>query len=521
MDYSRRETLALGGGVAAGLLAGALVGAGVRRREGTPRPAEAQADSGDGPQRRIVGTRDEETVDVACDAVEGREVVVELVDRRTLVVGPLDDEAVRELAVEHEVDYVEPDLPVTAADGAAVSASARPDETPWGVERVNAPAAHRSGYRGEGARVAIVDSGVDPHPDVAPNLADGVAFVDCEGDCPEPWGDDAGHGTACAGVVGATGEGDAIVGVAPAATLYPVKVLDADNVGRVSLVVEGLRWAVARDCDVANLSLSGAASRAYGDAVRFASNRGTVAVASAGNVGPCEDCINPLAAHPEVVAVTATDRDDGLAPFSATGPEAELTAPGVAVPTTGPEGYVTVNGTSFSAPHVAGAAALCRGSGRTATTTRELLTGTAEPLDLEDAAQGNGLLDAGSSVVPAVRTRPPATDGRTATLQGTLPRLEADRADVWFSFRWRPRRRWRETPLRRLTAAGEFETTVRLWRGLTYFVRAHARFPGGTRIVGQRVRFRLPVRGRTDARSRRPDRSGGTDGVDRAALRRR
>ena len=495
MDYSRRETLALGGGVAAGLLTGGLIGAGSRRGD---ERVDADAEE---PMQRIVGTRDEETVEAACDAVVGEEDVVDLGDRRTLVVGPIDPEEARELAAREAVDYVEPDLPVTAADAAVAEAAAQPVGTPWGVDRVRAPAAHEAGYRAGEARVAVVDSGVSRHPDVAPNLGDGAAFVDCESECDDAWGDDAGHGTACAGIVGATGRGDGIVGVAPAATVHPVKVLDANNAGRVSRVVEGLRWAVSRGCHVANLSLSGPASRAYDDAVRFADTYGTVVVVSAGNVGPCENCINPLAAHPGAVAVTATNRADELASFSATGPQTELTAPGVGITTTGLDGYVTINGTSFSAPHVSGAAALCRAAGRSAATTRELLTGTAEPLALEATAQGSGLVDARSSVVPAVRTRRPDVDGREVTFGGSLPRLDGEYADVWFSFQWRPRVRWQETRARRISDTGEFSATVRLLRGLTYYVRAHARFPDGTRVTGERVRFRLPIRGRAG----RPD----------------
>lgn len=498
MDFSRRETLALGGGVAAGLLTGGLLGVGARRGGGGP----VYGDGGE-PMQRVVGTRDEGAVEAASDAVVGEEDVVDLGDRRTLVVGPLDPEEARELAAREAVDYVEPDLPVTAADAAVAETAARPVDTPWGVDRVRAPAAHEAGYRAGDARVAVVDSGVSPHPDVAPNLGDGAAFVDCDSGCGHAWADDAGHGTACAGIVGAAGSGDGIVGVAPASTVHPVKVLDANNAGRVSLVIEGLRWAVSRGCHVANLSLSGPASRAYDDAVRFASTYGTVVVVSAGNVGPCENCINPLAAHPEAIAVTATNRSDELASFSATGPETELTAPGVGITTTGLDGYVTINGTSFSAPHVSGAAALCRAAGRSAATTRELLTGTAEPLDLGETAQGSGLVDARSSVVPAVRTRRPDVEGREVTFGGSLPRLEGDYADVWFSFQWRPRVRWRETRARRIRDTGEFSTTVRLFRGLTYYVRAHARFPDGTRVTGERVRFRLPISGREGRRDGR------------------
>lgn len=491
MDYSRREVLALGGGVGAGLLAGGLLGASAVRRDGD----DPGGDSGT-PMQRIVGTRDGGIVAAAGDAVEGEEAVVRLGDRRTLVVGPLDPAEARELAGRESVDYVEPDLPVSAADAAVARRAVQPTETPWGVERVRAPAAHEAGYRGAGARVAVVDSGITPHPDLAGNVGDGIAFVECERRCGQAWNDDAGHGTACAGVVGAAGGGDAIVGVAPGATLHPVKVLDATNSGRVSLVVEGLRWAVSRGCHVANLSVSGPASRAFGDAVRFAAARGTVVVASAGNVGPCEDCINPLAAHPEVIAVTATDRDDRLASFSATGPAAELAAPGVEVTTTAPDGYVSFDGTSFAAPHVAGTAALCRASGRSVATTRTLLAGTAVPIGLPDEAQGEGLVDARASVVPAVRTRRPRFAGRRVTFRGTLPELGEEYADVWFSFQWRPRFRWRETPRRRRRSAGEFTETVRLRRGLTYYVRANARFHDGHRVSGRRRRFRVPFRGR-------------------------
>lgn len=274
-----------------------------------------------------------------------------------------------------------------------------------------------------------------------------------------------------------------------------MKVLDAENAGRVSLVIEGLRWAVSRGCHIANMSLSGPASKAYADAVRFATAQDTVVVASAGNVGPCEDCINPLAAHPETIAVTATDRGDRLASFSATGPETELAGPGVGVTTTGLDGYVRMNGTSFAAPHVAGAAALCRAAGRSASATRELVTGSADPLDLAATAQGNGLVDARSSVVPAVRTRQPVVDGRQVTLRGTLPRLDGEYANVWFDYRWRRRRRWRSTPARRRRETGSFVASTRLFRGLSYVARARARYDDGSTVVGGRVEFRVPIRG--------------------------
>ena len=125
MDYSRRETLALGGGVVAGLSTGGLLGAGARRGGDGPDDID-----GAEPIQRIVGTRNEETVAAACDAVVGEEDVVDLGDRRTLVVGPIDPEEARELAARDAVDYVEPDRPVTAADAAVAAAAAQPVDTP-------------------------------------------------------------------------------------------------------------------------------------------------------------------------------------------------------------------------------------------------------------------------------------------------------------------------------------------------------------------------------------------------------
>ncbi len=492
MDASRRETLALGVGLAAGLLAGGLLGAGVRRRDDPTAPG-----GGDAPDRRIVATRDPETVAAACDAVEGEDRVVDLGDRRTLVAGPLPESAVEDLLTDHAVDYVEPDLPVRATDVRTRRrtserprgrSAARQRDTRWGVARIDAPTAHEAGFRGEGVRVAVIDSGVVPHPDIAANVGDGVAFVDCSRRCTHPWSDDAGHGTGCAGVIAAAS--DRLRGVAPGATVHPVKVLDAEKAGRVSRVAAGLRWAVDRGCSVVNVSISGPAIRAYGDAVRYAARRGTVVVASAGNVGPCEDCVNPLAAHPAAVAVGATDRRDEVARFSATGTGLDLAAPGVGIETTGLEAYVTVTGTSFAAPHVAGVAALCRGAGHAASAVRSLLGRTAEPLSLPPTAQGRGLVDAAAALVPTVRTREPRVDGRTVTFRGSVPRLDGDAATVRFAYRWRFGRRWRTTPAQRVEEAGGFRADVRLRRFLTYVVEARARFPDGTTVAGDRVRVR-------------------------------
>jgi hypothetical protein len=128
MDYSRRETLALGGGAAAGLPVGGLAGRSVRRS--------------DGPDRRIVATRDPAAADAACEAVRGEERVVDLGDRRTLVAGPLSDDAVDDLLADH-ADDVEPDhrwgRRRPRVDGRTVTFPGEPAGTRTGRRRRGSP----------------------------------------------------------------------------------------------------------------------------------------------------------------------------------------------------------------------------------------------------------------------------------------------------------------------------------------------------------------------------------------------
>lgn len=162
MDYSRREALALGGGAAGGLLVGGIVGVGTRHRNGetdgasgpggttetgiTGSDGNGDGDGGAGtPRQYLVGTRDDEGEEDVCDAVAGEETVVDLGDQRTVVAGPLERSEARELVRSDEIDYVEPDYPVTAADAVTAAAVETPPETPWGVDRIRAPAPTRPG----------------------------------------------------------------------------------------------------------------------------------------------------------------------------------------------------------------------------------------------------------------------------------------------------------------------------------------------------------------------------------------
>ncbi|MGQ9477925.1 MAG: S8 family peptidase [Candidatus Bipolaricaulia bacterium] len=253
------------------------------------------------------------------------------------------------------------------------------------------------GYEGEGVRVALLDSGLDPdHPDLRANYRGGYDFVN--GD-PEPW-DDNGHGTEVAGVLAAAEDGSGLVGVAPRAELYAVKVLGGNAHGAISDVVKGLEWAVQHGMDVVNMSLGTPEdSRALREAVRAAFEAGLVLVAPAGNES---GAVLFPAAYPEVIAVSATTKADRLAPFSNFGPEVDLAAPGEEIPTTYLKGrYSLVSGTSFAAPHVAGTAALLISSGvRDNREVRARLEQSAEELvGLSREEQGFGLVDAAAAVL--------------------------------------------------------------------------------------------------------------------------
>ena len=251
------------------------------------------------------------------------------------------------------------------------------------------------GFRGEGVKVALLDSGLDPdHPDLRGNYRGGYDFVN---DDPEPR-DDNGHGTEVAGVVAAEEDGFGLVGVAPRVELYAVKVLGSNARGAISDVIKGIEWAIQHGIKVVNLSLGTPEdSRALREAVRAAWEAGLVLVAAAGNESA--GVLYP-AAYPEVIAVSATTEDDQLAWSSNFGPEVDLAAPGEEVPTTYLEGrYKLATGTSFAAAHVTGVAALLISSGiNDNREVRRRLEQTAEDLGLPREEQGSGLVDAARAV---------------------------------------------------------------------------------------------------------------------------
>lgn len=321
-------------------------------------------------------------------------------------------------------------------------------------------------------------------------MAGGRAWVNCRGgQCSESWDDDNDHGTHVAGTAGAVNNDIGVVGVATEAELYAAKVLDRRGSGSFSDVADAIRWSADEGHDVANLSLGGGASSAVEDAVEYANDESVLLIASAGNDG---GSVNYPAAYEEVVAVSATDSDDNLAGFSSNGPEVELTAPGVSVLSSVPrDNYDSFNGTSMSAPHVAGTAAYLMADGMSHDDARSHLKETAEDIGLNDNEQGAGLVDVAAAldvdgddddpddpeeVEVTVETNEADNVGETsATLNGELTQLEnAEEATVYFE--------WGEsddlsntTSTQSLSSADSFDETLSdLSSGTEYEFRAVA-----------------------------------------------
>ena len=224
---------------------------------------------------------------------------------------------------------------------------------PWGVEKINADDTWSS-VSGAGIKVGIIDTGINVgHPDLVGQVKGGYNTINPR----RSYTDDNGHGSHVAGIVAATSNSFGVVGVAPKAQLYSIKVLDRHGSGYVSDIIEGIDYAIGQRLHVINMSLGLTQDiPSLRDAVIRAKNAGIVQVAAAGNSGG--SVIYP-AAYAEVIAVGATDSLDRIANFSSRGPAVDIAAPGVSIVSTHLyTNYATYSGTSMATPHVAGVAAL-------------------------------------------------------------------------------------------------------------------------------------------------------------------
>jgi subtilisin family serine protease len=317
------------------------------------------------------------------------------------------------LSHDDSVEYIWPDLPVhTCLD---VS-----------VPHIRAPQVWHAGLRGDGVKIAILDTGIDAHhADFAGRIKAMTSFVGGDGS------DDNGHGTHVAGIAAGSGAASngRYRGVAPGADLYIAKVLDARGNGAMSSVMAGIEWAVDQGAQVINLSLGGDAPGDGSDALSTLCDQvvrqlGIVMCVAAGNGGPAPATIGPPGVARWVITVGAVDDGDALVRFSSRGPTADgrikpdIVFPGAGIVAPQAEraavgrpvepGYAEMSGTSMATPHATGAAALllqAQPALKPEAVRRALVAGAVDIHDLP-TAQGAGRGDVFAAYQRAIRPMP-------------------------------------------------------------------------------------------------------------------
>lgn len=309
---------------------------------------------------------------------------------------------------ETAIDNVKKDSRVRYIENDSIFQATDEYSNSWGVQHVGAEYVHNQSIYGNGVKIAVLDTGIDyTHSDLSSNYKGGYDFVFNDTD---PFDDSYNsHGTHVSGILAAEKNGIGIVGVAPNASIYAVKVLDGAGFGNASWIISGIQWAVDNNMSIVTMSLgSSEYSQSVHDVVDSAYNAGLLLVASAGNTNG--GSVTYPAGYDSVIAVTAIDQSDQKASFSPIDPKIELSAPGVNINSTIKGGYGNLSGTSMAAPYVTGVAVLIfvgnlsdvNGDGiANNTDVRIILDNSAK--DLGDPGRDNiygyGLVDASKAVL--------------------------------------------------------------------------------------------------------------------------
>ncbi|MFE1244996.1 S8 family peptidase [Fictibacillus sp. NPDC058756] len=304
------------------------------------------------------------------------------------------EEAIAEYEMSGDVEYAEPNY--------TYHISWTPNDTyfsngvQWAPQKVSAQSAWDITRGSSSVKVAILDTGVDyNHPDLAGGVIKGYDYVDNDWD---PM-DRHDHGTHAAGIAAATtNNARGIAGMAPNVMIYAVRVLDANGSGSLDDIANGIYHAVDNGAKVVSMSLGGpSGSTSLQNAVNYATSKGAVVVAAAGN----ENTSAPSypAYYSGAIAVAATDRNDNRASFSNYGSWVDVAAPGVDIASTVRNGgYAYMSGTSMACPLVAGIAGLLASQGRSAANIRAAIENTADYVPGTGSYYSKGRVNAADAV---------------------------------------------------------------------------------------------------------------------------
>jgi type VII secretion-associated serine protease mycosin len=292
----------------------------------------------------------------------------------------------------------------------------------WYLRFLDVSKAHQIS-QGAGVVVGLVDTGVDgTHPDLTGNVTQGTeVFFGNKGG--NGWTDEDGHGTAMAGLIAAHGHGpgnaDGVLGIAPKATILPVRA------GIVNVATgPGIRWATDHGARVISLSVGDTDQSTENErAVAYAIQHDVVLVAAVGNSPDTQQVIYP-AAYPGVLAVGGVDQSGNHASISVTGSQVALSAPAVDIASTGPDRkYRAAKGTSDATAIVAGAAALVRAKFPNLSATEVIHRLTATAIDKgpqgRDDQYGYGIVNLVGALTADV---PPLQPSKSPTPDAAAPK---------------------------------------------------------------------------------------------------
>lgn len=294
------------------------------------------------------------------------------------------------------IDYAEYNLIV---EKNIVTANDDKYSNAWHLEKINMPQAWETS-KGAGIIVAVLDTGVNAeHPDLIGQVLSGYNVITNDSDTE----DLNGHGTEVAGTVAALS--DNVIGVTSIAwdsQILPIKVTSGSSGSASSLnIAEGITWAADQGADIANISFNLYSSILISNAANYFRSKGGLVIVTIGNNGTELTCTK----NPNFIVVSATNQSDGQPSWSNSGDCVDISAPGMGIQTTNKNGgYSARNGTSFSAPIVAGVLSILKSYKPSASLNEwenSLLNGANDDLHVGGSSKefGNGRVDAQASLV--------------------------------------------------------------------------------------------------------------------------